>query len=125
MKRRQFLILGSIGVGSGIATLLRPQPVPSSIATPGSSAPSSVAQAIGPTGLVAPSRGDVRIVVISDLNSQYGSTNYEPEVHQAIALIPQWQPDLVLCSGDMVAGQSLALSEAQIQAMWEGFDRAI
>ena len=42
---------------------------------------------------------DVRIVVISDLNSQYGSTEYEPEIDKAIALLPQWQPDLVLCGG--------------------------
>ncbi|MGL5077334.1 MAG: metallophosphoesterase, partial [Waterburya sp.] len=50
--------------------------------------------------LYLPPRKDFRIVVISDLNSQYGSTTYDPEVEQAIALIPQWQPDLVLCGGD-------------------------
>jgi len=71
------------------------------------------------------SRGDVRIVVISDLNSQYGSTNYEPEVDKAIALIPNWQPNLVLCGGDMIAGQKRSLSESQIEAMWAAFDRHI
>lgn len=76
-------------------------------------------------GIVNPARGDVRIVVISDLNSQYGSTDYEPEVDRAVALIPGWQPDLVLCGGDMVAGQSASLSRAEIQAMWNGFDRHI
>ena len=79
---------------------------------------------IGPPGM-APQRGAVRIVVISDLNSQYGSTQYDPEVHRAIALMPQWQPDLVLCGGDMVAAQSRKLSTAQVQAMWVAFDRAI
>jgi len=68
---------------------------------------------------------DLRIVVISDLNSAYGSTSYEPEVHQALKLIPTLKPDLVLCSGDMVAGQNPKLSNAQIQAMWAAFDRQI
>jgi hypothetical protein len=70
-------------------------------------------------------RGDVRIVVISDLNSQYGSTTYEPEVDQAIALIPDWHPNLVLCGGDMIAGQKRSLSESQIKAMWTAFDQHI
>ena len=78
-----------------------------------------------PHGQFAPRRGDVRIGVISDLNSQYGSTTYEKEVHQAIALLPDWKPDLVLCGGDMVAGQSKQLSSAQVRAMWQAFDGAI
>lgn len=82
-------------------------------------------QAIAPQGLFAPPRGDVRLVVMSDLNSQYGSTSYDPEVTKAIALIPGWQPDLVLSGGDMVAGQSRTLSRVQIQAMWMAFDRTI
>lgn len=81
--------------------------------------------AIAPQGLFAPVRGDVRIAVISDLNSAYGSTDYEPQVDQAIALIPDWQPDIVLAGGDMVAGQSRSLSTEQIKAMWAGFDRHI
>ncbi|MGF1540269.1 MAG: metallophosphoesterase family protein [Pleurocapsa sp.] len=64
----------------------------------------------------------VRIVVISDLNSQYGSTEYEPEIDKAIALISRWQPDLVLCGGDMIAGQKPSLTTAQIQAMWSAFE---
>jgi predicted phosphodiesterase len=73
--------------------------------------------------LYLPPRKDFRIVVISDLNSQYGSTTYDPEVEQAIALIPQWQPDLVLCGGDMIAGQKASLTQSQIEAMWAAFDR--
>ena len=72
-----------------------------------------------------PSRGDVRIVVISDLNSAYGSTDYEPEVDKAINLLPFWQPDLVLCSGDMIAGQKPSLTPEQIRAMWAAFDEHI
>jgi predicted phosphodiesterase len=67
----------------------------------------------------------VTIVVISDLNSQYGSTTYEPEVEKAISLILKWQPDLVLCGGDMIAGQKLSLSSSQIKAMWMAFERQI
>ncbi|WP_237269787.1 metallophosphoesterase family protein [Synechocystis sp. CACIAM 05] len=76
-------------------------------------------------GQTLPPRKDLRIAVISDLNSAYGSTSYEPEVHKALELIPSMQPDLVLCSGDMVAGQSPRLTNAQIQAMWEAFDRGV
>ena len=70
-------------------------------------------------------RQDFRIVVISDLNSQYGSTKYEPEVKQAISLTVKWQPDLVLCGGDMIAGQKATLTKRQIEAMWTAFDRQI
>jgi hypothetical protein len=75
--------------------------------------------------LFTPPKGDIRIAIISDLNSEYGSTTYEPEVKRAIALIPQWQPDLVLCGGDMIAGQKQSLTEAQIKAMWVAFDNNI
>ena len=72
--------------------------------------------------LYIPPRQDFRIVVISDLNSQYGSTEYEPEVKNAIALMSQWQPDLVLCGGDAIAGQKASLTKSQIKAMWSSFD---
>jgi len=45
-----------------------------------------------------------------DLNSRYGSTSYEPMIGKAIALIPDWQPDLVVGGGDMVAGQNPSLT---------------
>ena len=69
-----------------------------------------------------PPRGDVRLVVFSDLNSAYGPTDYDPEGDQAIDLIPFWQPDLVGCGCDMVAGQRASLTRGQIQAMWAAFD---
>jgi 3',5'-cyclic AMP phosphodiesterase CpdA len=78
-----------------------------------------------PKGMYAPKRGDVRIAVISDLNSQYGSTTYEREVLLAVKYLPEWEPDIVICSGDMVAGQFPSLTESQIRAMWAGFDRNI
>ena len=78
-----------------------------------------------PDRIELPPRQDFRIVVISDLNSQYGSTEYDPEVLQAIALMPRWQPDLVLSGGDMIAGQKTSLSSQQIERMWSAFDRQI
>ncbi|MEO1005006.1 MAG: metallophosphoesterase, partial [Cyanobacteria bacterium J06638_38] len=82
-------------------------------------------QATIPESIYLPPQPDLRIVVISDLNSQYGSTEYEPEVKQAIALMPQWQPDLVLCGGDMIAGQKASLTPGQIKSMWAAFDRYV
>jgi 3',5'-cyclic AMP phosphodiesterase CpdA len=79
-----------------------------------------IANATG--GMVNPPRKDVRLIAISDLNSAYGSTDYDPEVDKAIALLPYWQPDLVVCSGDMVAGQKASLTPEQIKAMWQAFD---
>lgn len=68
----------------------------------------------------------VTIAVISDLNSQYGSTEYEPEVDKAIQLITtQWKPDLVLGGGDAIAGQKKSLTEVQIKAMWQAFDDSV
>lgn len=87
------------------------------------SATESLLASVGPVS--NPPRGDVRLVVISDLNSAYGSTDYEPEVDRGINLIPFWQPDLVLCGGDMVAGQKSSLTPAEIRAMWAAFDRHI
>jgi predicted MPP superfamily phosphohydrolase len=74
---------------------------------------------------IQPPRGDVRLLVISDLNSAYGSTEYEKEVHLALKMIPFWQPDLILCSGDMIAGQKSTLTSSQIQGMWKAFDSQI
>ncbi|MEB3311009.1 MAG: metallophosphoesterase [Snowella sp.] len=131
LNRRQFLIgsgaLGGLSAVSWLHSLLPQKTVLApAVADPSISLPIQPEPiAIAPKGLTAPGRGDVRIVVISDLNSQYGSTTYDPEVTQAIALIPDWQPDLVLCGGDMVAGQKTSLTDAQIQAMWQGFDQQI
>lgn len=72
-----------------------------------------------------PPRGDVRLVVISDLNESYGSTDYSKEVDRAIALVPFWQPDLVLCGGDMIAGQKATLPDEAFPAMWQAFDQHV
>ncbi len=76
-------------------------------------------------GLFDPPRGDLRFVVISDLNDVYGSTTYPKEVIEGVALLPFWQPDMVLCSGDMVAGQDPTLSPERLRAMWAAFDQYV
>ena len=149
LSRRQLFIFGGIALGGGIAgaaqgflfrnsapsqTAANPaalnNPNPSASQPP---APSNTASKVrssanlkpAPKGLYAPTRGDVRLVVISDLNSAYGSTNYRESVKTAIRLIPDWEPDLVLCGGDMVAAQSLSLNRDEVDAMWQAFDRYI
>lgn len=70
----------------------------------------------------APSRRpDLRLGLISDLNSSYGSTTYIPQISQGLKQLLALQPALVVCAGDMVAGQKPGLSAAQLDAMWEGF----
>lgn len=120
LNRRQFLMLtGAIG-GCTIAGVREPQSNQLNL-----SDRSELQGNPAPPGLFAPPRGDLRIVVISDFNSAYGSTTYEPEVDRAIALIPDWQPDLVMGGGDMVAGQKLSLTPENIQAMWQAFDSRV
>ncbi|MEL7143003.1 MAG: metallophosphoesterase [Cyanobacteria bacterium J06631_9] len=89
------------------------------------SAPLAQRANTGPDGLFSPPRGDIRLAIISDLNSAYGSTDYRSEVIAGIGMLPDWQPDMVLCSGDMVAGQSISLSASEIEAMWDAFDEKI
>ncbi len=80
--------------------------------------PSPVLQREG----AATEAGVLRVAVISDLNSGYGSTRYVPAVHQAVEDIVAWHPDLVICTGDMVAGQRRGLD---YEAMWEAFHQAV
>ncbi|HSP82523.1 MAG TPA: metallophosphoesterase, partial [Gillisia sp.] len=72
-----------------------------------------------------PIRGDVRIAVISDLNSGLGAADYEWQVDSIINRIPRiWKPDLVISGGDMVAGMGIN-DTVQLQKMWDGFDKHI
>ena len=68
----------------------------------------------------------LRVAVISDLNGSYGSTDYRSSVSAAIERIIAINPDLVLSTGDMVAGQRRPhLSEAELRAMWRAFHRTV
>ena len=75
--------------------------------------------------LRATRRAAVQVGLISDLNSSYGSTSYIPAVHQGLEQLIALQPDLVVCAGDMVAGQMRGLSGQQLDGMWRGFETAV
>lgn len=67
----------------------------------------------------------IRVGLISDLNGSYGSTRYSSTVERGVALLQRHKPDLVLCAGDMVAGQNTGLSDTQLRAMWKGFETSV
>lgn len=63
--------------------------------------------------------GPFTVAIVSDLNGSYGSTDYGDEVHASVRWIrDELRPDLVLSTGDMVAGQRQGLD---YRAMWLGF----
>jgi len=68
----------------------------------------------------------LRVVVISDLNGSYGSTSYDPRISRAIDRIIALKPDLVISTGDMVAGQRRPhLSGKEVRAMWAAFHATV
>jgi 3',5'-cyclic AMP phosphodiesterase CpdA len=70
-----------------------------------------------------PESAPLRVAVISDLNSGYGSKRYAPAVHAATkALVERVRPDLVLITGDMVAGQKSGLD---YRGMWKAFHASV
>jgi hypothetical protein len=136
MRWRRFFLLLTVGLvlsvclacdqltGAPDGSPPVPAESPAAVQPSAAGSPASLTLA-GTEGLYNPPRGDVRLLVISDLNSAYGSTEYEPEVDEAVRLLPFWQPDMVVCSGDMVAGQDISLTVEQIRAMWEAFDQHV
>jgi 3',5'-cyclic AMP phosphodiesterase CpdA len=76
----------------------------------------------GPLDMGTPGFAPLRVLVVSDLNDSYGSTTYSTPVHDAVAAIVARAPDLVLSTGDMVAGQQAGLD---YPAMWAGFHAAV
>jgi len=67
-----------------------------------------------------------KIVIISDINGSYGSTEYHSRVSAAVEEIIQLEPDLVISAGDMVAGQKQPLLDQQhLDQMWASFNRVV
>ena len=135
-----FLVAALFGLGLTVTLhacqpTQTPQAAPSSATTVSQSAPRAaipippetvaIAASAGAKGLFNPPRGDVRFVVISDLNDYYGATTYPQEVDKGVKLIPFWNPDMVLCSGDMVAGQDPTLTDTRLREMWAAFDKQV
>ncbi len=110
LRRRQLLQLAASGLGGTGWLLARGR---------AAAAPQASLQA---APQVAP---DLRLGLISDLNSSYGSTTYIPQVSQGLRQLLALNPALLICAGDMVAGQKPGLSTAQLDAMWEGFARTV
>jgi len=71
------------------------------------------------------SGNEIRVVLISDLNDAYGSTSYSPQVATALSFIASLSPHLVLCAGDMVAGQSNKIPDSKFPLMWNSFKTEI
>jgi hypothetical protein len=69
----------------------------------------------------------LRIAVISDLNHSYGTIGYDPPVRAAIKRVLELNPDLVLCTGDMIAGQRTApkLKQKRLESMWRSFHETV
>lgn len=69
----------------------------------------------------------LRVVVISDINGRYGTTEYSPRVAAAMEYIVALSPDVVISTGDMVAGQRLSppLLRSELEAMWQGFQTTV
>jgi len=66
------------------------------------------------------------IALISDLNGRYGSISYDARVTDAMETIIRLQPDLVICTGDMVAGQQQPRLDVDwLDRMWHGFNHSV
>jgi 3',5'-cyclic AMP phosphodiesterase CpdA len=65
----------------------------------------------------------IRIAVISDLNGSYGSSRYNPRIAKAMERIAIIDPDIVISTGDHVAGQQRRplLERDRLEAMWQSF----
>ncbi|MCA5006228.1 metallophosphoesterase family protein [Sphingobacterium bovistauri] len=68
---------------------------------------------------------NIKILLISDLNDSYGSVGYSKEVHDVVQKVKEIKPDIILCGGDMVAGQKASLTVSRIDSMWSAFDQTV
>lgn len=66
-----------------------------------------------------------KVAVISDLNASYGSKSYHPAVAATLNELKVIKPDMILCAGDMVAGQKTSLSQENLDSMWLSFNQQI
>ncbi|MCI0921199.1 metallophosphoesterase family protein [Sphingobacterium rhinopitheci] len=68
---------------------------------------------------------NLKILLISDLNDSYGAVTYSKELHDVVSRVKDIKPDIILCGGDMVAGQKASLTKGRLDSMWTAFDRAV
>ncbi len=75
---------------------------------------------------VTRAKGNIRVAFINDINSSFGSTGYNLSVQQSVEFIAERSgADLVILVGDLIAGQSDALTRENVKAMWASFDQMI
>ena len=67
---------------------------------------------------VAAAQRDLRIGLISDLNSSYGSTTYIPQVSLGLQQLLALGPQVMVCAGDMVAGLLAMSVWASLVTRW-------
>ena len=67
----------------------------------------------------------LKVMVISDLNASYGALSYSGDIAAVMKRIPEIKPDIILCGGDMVAGQKASLTAAHIDQMWGVFKESV
>ncbi|RHW76492.1 metallophosphoesterase [Colwellia sp. RSH04] len=66
------------------------------------------------------------ILILNDINGSYGDIGYSDTIKRLVNhAITAWQVELVVSPGDLVAGQSLNLTEHNINSMWQGFHQQI
>ena len=83
--------------------------------------------ALAGSGWPSAASAALRVAVISDMNGSYGSTHYEAAVGKAVQRLVELDPDLVISTGDMVAGQRLhpPLAAPAVAAMWTSFHATV
>lgn len=78
--------------------------------------------AVGTATIGSVGTDTTRIAIISDLNERYGDTHHRETVHTAVERLIELQPDIILVTGDMVAGQRGGLD---YPGMWAAFHSAV
>ena len=68
-----------------------------------------------------PKQKTLKIAVISDLNSSYGSTEYHTDVYATLKELDSIKPDIILCGGDKIAGQKTSITRRTNQSHVEQF----
>ena len=84
--------------------------------------PSTPPQTRRDSGTLAATPSGLRVAVLSDMNGGYGAQTYGAAVHGAVDRLVEAHPDLVLSTGDMVAGQRAGLDYG---GMWTSFHAAV
>lgn len=69
----------------------------------------------------------IRVAVLSDINGRYGTAEYHRRVAGAIDAIIALRPDVVISTGDMVAGQrpDPLLGMAELESLWRAFHATV